>query len=282
MRGLKDGGRRWNEWTELVQSCCMPYFTEVGFKVVEAPLKLSRALQEHYREQLFHATAEQDMRPSRWGLQTPDDSDEHVPLWIDQAALNAQVHQEMKPLLEEWSGVELSMGQVYGLRVYTNGSTLMNHIDKPDTHVISFIFHVGHDTDEPWPLEIEDHNGRIHGLTLEPGQVVYYESAKQYHARMTPMRGRHYASVFGHYMPKHNWNWTRWDLTVAVPPQFSNRVPPDAEQAQLVADAPPLPLDVYVEDYWSSRGMAVPEYPHDQDERAIHVFADISTERDDL
>ena len=34
--------------------------------------------QEHYREQLFHATAEQDMRPSRWGLQTPDDSDEYV------------------------------------------------------------------------------------------------------------------------------------------------------------------------------------------------------------
>lgn len=29
----------------------------------------------------------------------------------------------------------------------------------------------GADTDEPWPLEIEDHDGKIHGLTLEPGQV---------------------------------------------------------------------------------------------------------------
>ena len=35
----------WNEWTELVQSCCIPYFTEVGFKVVEAPSELARDLQ---------------------------------------------------------------------------------------------------------------------------------------------------------------------------------------------------------------------------------------------
>jgi hypothetical protein len=44
---------------------------------------------------------------------------------------------------------------------------------------------------------------------MEPGDMVMYESAKQYHARLTPMRGRHYGSVFIHYFPAaDNWNWT--------------------------------------------------------------------------
>ena len=47
-----------------------------------------------------------------------------------------------------------------------------------------------------------------------------YESAKQYHARLTPMRGRHYGSVFIHYFPSEGWNWTMWDVHVAVPPDF--------------------------------------------------------------
>ena len=38
--------------------------------------------------------------------------------------------------------------------------------------------------------------------------MVMYESAKQYHARLTPMRGRHYGSVFIHYYPAEAWNWT--------------------------------------------------------------------------
>jgi len=42
------------------------------------------------------------------------------------------------------------------------------------THVISSIIHVGHeydDDDEPWPIEIEDHDGVLHQVYLEAGQV---------------------------------------------------------------------------------------------------------------
>lgn len=53
--------------------------------------------------------------------------------------------------------------------------------------------------DFPIPLQVN----------MEPGDMVMYESAKQYHARLTPMRGRHYGSVFIHYFPAvDNWNWT--------------------------------------------------------------------------
>jgi hypothetical protein len=43
-----------------------------------------------------------------------------------------------------------------------------------ETHVISSIVHVGHEYDddnEPWPIEIEDHDGNLHAYNLEPGQV---------------------------------------------------------------------------------------------------------------
>ena len=30
--------------------------------------------------------------------------------------------------------------------------------------VTSCIFHIGHDLDEPWPLEIEDHDGNVHAV----------------------------------------------------------------------------------------------------------------------
>lgn len=45
---------------------------------------------------------------------------------------------------------------------------------QANTHVISSIIHVGHEYDddnEPWPIEIEDHDGNIHAVNLEPGQV---------------------------------------------------------------------------------------------------------------
>jgi len=54
--------------------------------------------------------------------------------------------------------------QAYGVRVYKNGSTLVNHVDRSETHVVSCIFHLGHDLDEPWPLEIEDHDGTVHAV----------------------------------------------------------------------------------------------------------------------
>ena len=49
------------------------------------------------------------------------------------------------------------------------------------THVISSIVHIAHKYDndsEPWPIQIEDHQGNLHSVALQPGQVrtdlVYY------------------------------------------------------------------------------------------------------------
>ena len=50
---------------------------------------------------------------------------------------------------------------------------------QPNTHVISSIVHIAHEydnDDEPWPIEIEDHDGVLHAVNLEAGQVRFHFS----------------------------------------------------------------------------------------------------------
>ena len=45
---------------------------------------------------------------------------------------------------------------------------------KVETHVISSIVHIAHKYDNdsvPWPLQIEDHFGRMHNVVLKVGEV---------------------------------------------------------------------------------------------------------------
>ncbi len=45
--------------------------------------------------------------------------------------------------------------------------------------VISIIVNVGQNVDgHPWPLEILDYSGNMHKVFLQPGEMVFYESAR--------------------------------------------------------------------------------------------------------
>ena len=44
--------------------------------------------------------------------------------------------------MESWAGVKLKNSAIYGIRVYRRGSTLVNHVDRSDTHIISAIINV--------------------------------------------------------------------------------------------------------------------------------------------
>jgi hypothetical protein len=112
------------------------------------------------------------------------------------------------------------------------------------THVISSIIHIDHeyfDDNHPWPIEIEDHDGNLHAVNLEPGQVscrpfrlsgqrgvqndtpffasylclqmLFYESAACLHGRRQVFKGKYYASVFSHYQPVDR---TIWNFTTEV------------------------------------------------------------------
>mmetsp|Transcript_46122 Transcript_46122/g.59248 ORF Transcript_46122/g.59248 Transcript_46122/m.59248 type:complete len:366 (-) Transcript_46122:342-1439(-) len=243
----------WDEFFGLAQSRLMPSFTDVGFKKIKAPTHIWQKLKEAYDDGLRQISMNGDKTESfahKPGSTTPQLL---KPNFIPTHGINNQAMNELRPILEEWSGIELQNGQSYGIRVYKNGSTLVNHVDRSETHVISCIFHVGHDLDEPWPLEIEDHEGKIHAVEIEAGEMVMYESAKQYHARVTPMRGKHYGSVFIHYFPKHGWNWTMWDVHVAVPPDFLEPIPTSKERLEKGYDSGESNLNEYYRKYWEDR-----------------------------
>ena len=254
-RNLTTYKATWDEWSSMVQSRAMPRFTEQGFAVVDySDTDFYRELKAFYDKNVRDPVAFSQLRKEK--MQGTGNA-----RFYSQSQLNARLLDGLRPNLEKWSGIELQNGQSYGVRVYGEGSTLVNHIDRCETHVISAIFHIDHDLDEPWPLEIEDHDGNWHEVNLKPGEVCYYESAKQYHARLQPMRGRAYASVFLHWFPLHNWNWTMWDGHVMVPPDFEATEASGFFRRRAVANAGPPPFLRHFEEYWRKRGRPSPDLP---------------------
>lgn len=107
------------------------------------------------------------------------------------------------------------------------------HIDKTQTHVISFILHIDSSDDaELWPIFIEDFHGRTNEVILMPGDMLFYESSKCFHGRPQPFNGSWYTSVFVHYYPKHGWEEIDHDREAqyAVPPEWIHK--PAAEKKQ--------------------------------------------------
>ena len=51
----------------------------------------------------------------------------------------------------------------------------MPHVDRMETHVISAIINIDQKVDTEWPLQIQDHQGRMHELVMRPGEMVLYE-----------------------------------------------------------------------------------------------------------
>jgi prolyl 4-hydroxylase len=115
--------------------------------------------------------------------------------------LNRLLHQLLQPMHEEWCRFPLTPSACYGFRVYLSGAYLQNHVDRPATHVISSTLCVDHDLYAPWPLHVTDADGRHHELTLEPGELMLYESARIVHGRPVPLNGRYSAGLFIHYQP---------------------------------------------------------------------------------
>ena len=179
-----------------------PSFTETGFTKMKTPSAVHRSLRAVYDARLEHhfsETADESHMPTG----TPD--------FIDIEDIKGQFHFALQSIHEEWSGQELEPTAVYGLRVYRAGQTLLPHTDTLETHVISSIVHIAHDTAEPWPLWITDLHGNEHEVVLDEGEMLLYESARCPHARLQPLNGSAYCSLFVHYRPV-DWDVDYWTL----------------------------------------------------------------------
>jgi hypothetical protein len=115
----------------------------------------------------------------------------------------------LKELVEGWAGgEELELTDIYGMRRYQEGARLLHHVDREATHAASLIVNVAQwGLKEDWKVEIYDHADRLHEITMKPGDIVYYESAKCLHGRNRPLSGGYYVNLFSHYRPINDPKW---------------------------------------------------------------------------
>jgi len=201
---------RWEAHVNTIQSAIAKNYTEYGWGLMRAP---------HVKElsQALYGTS----------VSSPLDRFRQAPLEAPDIAIETD-DDELS-----WTGIPLQPHGAYGLRVYLNTSKLHMHMDERATHVISAIWHVGHDTQQPWPLFLEDLHGVTQAIQLQPGDLLLYESAKCWHGRPVKMNGNWYSSLFVHFYPR-DLDAKAWEskLHHRVPPNWKE-VPEDKDHSSV-------------------------------------------------
>ncbi len=176
----------------------IPNYTQVGFKKAKLDAQLFEKIitfygsnQKNHKPEFVEGGFVEIEKTGEFGSDVIELPDE----------LRKEIHSSLKPQLETWSKTELIPTFVYGIRVYKKGSVLISHRDRLKTHIISAIINVDQVVDEDWPLIIEDNYCRIHHVLLNPGEVIFYESARLIHGRPLPLKGNKFANIFCHFMP---------------------------------------------------------------------------------
>lgn len=177
----------------------LPVFHPIGFEKLRLPLRMLDALRDWVKGQSGDWVEE---KVNRVGVEANMRS-EHLDIHTAPKELVSDIEQELKTILTKWIEYKTELVHVatYGVRNYLRGSSLGNHYDKPQSHIVSAIVHLGDTSDKPWELYIEDHTFRPHGITMEYGDIVVYESATCLHGRPTPFEGDSFQNMYVHFKP---------------------------------------------------------------------------------
>lgn len=176
----------------------VPNYTKVGIKKVVIDKSLFNKVSDFY---FSNKSNECDEHVEGGFITTSDNKGQSSVLVELSEELRNEIHDSLRPMLEQWCGEPLLPTYVYGIREYRSNAILKLHRDRIDTHIISAIINVAQDVDEDWPLVIEDNYYRTHHVILKPGEVVFYEGARLKHGRPIPFNGRSFANIFCHFVP---------------------------------------------------------------------------------
>eukprot|EP00558_Chaetoceros_sp_UNC1202_P011579 CAMPEP_0197240252 /NCGR_PEP_ID=MMETSP1429-20130617/6576_1 /TAXON_ID=49237 /ORGANISM="Chaetoceros sp., Strain UNC1202" /LENGTH=407 /DNA_ID=CAMNT_0042699851 /DNA_START=1 /DNA_END=1224 /DNA_ORIENTATION=+ len=186
------------------QAHSMVNFTDVGYKKIKAPENVYNMLLDFWNE---NKDKEED---ESWFV-----GNAFVNYWESQSKMVDVQNHDLKgggtklmdaiwdtsvSTISEWTGMDLVPSSLYGIRVYKENAVLNCHVDRLPL-ISSAIINVAQDVDEPWPLEVIGHDGKAKNITMEPGDMVLYESHSVVHGRPFPLKGRYYANVFIHFEP---------------------------------------------------------------------------------
>ena len=184
----------------------MTNFTDVGFKKIRLPDYLWFDLKTYWDDNVMAKGGIENLEEEYW-----PEANTYTNHWASESKMKSinnlrgftePIWREVEESIKEWipEAKSWSRTSLYGIRVYTRGSILATHVDR-DPLITSAIINVGQDVEEEWPLEIYDHDGRAHNITMQPGDLILYESHSSLHGRPFPLNGKYYANIFVHFKP---------------------------------------------------------------------------------
>jgi prolyl 4-hydroxylase len=179
-------------------------YTSTGFMKIRAPDRVRELLTSYWDKNKSKQKVEKwpagNIYTNHWASPTTIISVEDSNLRGGGMGLKNELWDAAKSTVEQWTGMELKSTSLYGIRVYHEGAILNPHVDRMPL-VSSCIVNVAQDVDEPWPLEIYDREGNAVNVTMEPGDMVLYESHSLIHGRPFPLKGKFFANIFIHFEP---------------------------------------------------------------------------------
>ncbi len=188
----------------------IPRFSERGYEVIKLSDNLWNTVKEMYEEVKPFETEEHF--PNKKGvIPSPNEVSSTLMDLGNVHEKRDAFHQALRPIHEQFCGVNLEPTFIYGIRSYLRGAGLVKHRDRIETHHISGIIMVDKDLKcgcankeygDDWPLDIQDHNGIWQKVLLEPGEMLLYESATCEHGREELFTGTYYRNFYVHYKLK--------------------------------------------------------------------------------
>ena len=190
----------------------MQNYTELGFKKMRAPEEVWRLAKRFWEANQDRYTWERESSTTyvdHWSSPTWMVSLHNNHLQGAGNNIEGKIWNATKKPIQEWiSGVgdgsardEASEYSLDGIRVYTEGAVLATRVDRLP-RICSAVLNVAQDVaSEPWPIEVYGHDGNAYNITLEPGDMVLYESHSVLYGRPFPLKGRFHANLFIHFEP---------------------------------------------------------------------------------
>jgi len=183
----------------------MVNYTTMGFKKIRAPKPLMDLLLDFWGKNENKTKAEGwshgNSYVNHWENMSYMASVEDTKLDGGGQTLKRMIWHASEEIIQNWTKQKnLKTTSLYGIRVYKEGAILATHVDRLPL-VSSAIINVDQDVDEPWPLEVIGHDGKAYNVTMEPGDMVLYESHSILHGRPFALKGRFFANIFIHFAP---------------------------------------------------------------------------------
>jgi len=174
----------------LNQPPVMQNYTTLGFQKTRAPDNLMKLLKKFWIDNQERATEEKwypgDTHTNHWKAKTHMLNVENPHLEGGGMALKNKIWEAAENTLSRWMETDkypLTPTSLYGIRMYSEGAVLAPHVDRLPL-VMSAIINVAQDVEEPWPLELYGHDGKAYNVTMEPGDMLLYESHSVIHGEL--------------------------------------------------------------------------------------------------